>query len=86
MVERLPYDHVYRNPNYKPEELKVKESTGKGNISHPSQNLTIGFRGKSLTVEASIPQKWFKAGDSIPVKLVLIPNGYKNVSHVQVRV
>ena len=29
MVEQLPYNHIYRNPNYKPEELKVKDSTDK---------------------------------------------------------
>jgi len=33
VVERLPYDHMYRNPNYKFEELKVKESTEKSEIS-----------------------------------------------------
>ena len=32
MVEQLPYNHIYRNPNYKQEELKVKDSTDKSMV------------------------------------------------------
>jgi len=32
-----------------------------------------------LTIEASIPKKWYKAGESVPITLLLIPDGYKKV-------
>ena len=39
----------------------------------------VGFRGKSLIVDASIPKQWFKAGETVPVTLIFTPNGYKKV-------
>jgi hypothetical protein len=39
----------------------------------------IGFRGKILAVEASIPKKWYKAGESVPITLILTPTGHKKV-------
>ena len=39
----------------------------------------IGFRGKILTVEASIPKNWYKAGESVPITLKLTSTGYKKV-------
>ena len=47
--------------------------------SHGRHYLTIGFRGKCLGVGLSIPQNWYKAGDSIPITITLIPEGYKKV-------
>ena len=29
MVEQLPYNHIYRNPDYKDKEVKVKDTTEK---------------------------------------------------------
>lgn len=40
----------------------------------------IGYRGKILAVEASIPSKWYTAGETVPITLVLTPTGYKKVS------
>ena len=40
----------------------------------------LGYRGKTLAVEATIPKNWFKAGESIPITLQLTPQGYKKVS------
>jgi hypothetical protein len=44
-----------------------------------SSETDLGFRGKVLAVEATIPKNWFKAGESIPITLQLIPQGYKKV-------
>jgi hypothetical protein len=41
--------------------------------------MMIGSKGKCLGVELSIPQNWYKAGDSIPIKITLLPEGYKKV-------
>jgi len=78
VVEQLPWDHVYRNPEYKFEEVKVKESTEKSTLP-PRWGADLGFRGKILGVEASIPQNWYKAGDTIPISLTFTPTGYKKV-------
>ena len=79
VVMKLPYNHIYRNPEYKFEELKVKDSTDKSKIAF---NVTDeGFRGKILSVEASIPKDWWKSGEKVPITLVLTPTGYKKVSH-----
>jgi len=77
VVEQLPYDHIYRNPNYKAQELRVRDSTEKSRTPHAL--LITGFRGKLLVVEASIPNNWFKAGETIPIKIELTPAGYKKV-------
>jgi hypothetical protein len=42
----------------------------------------IGFRGKIMAVEATIPKKWYKAGETVPVTLQLTPTGYKKVHSV----
>lgn len=74
---QLPYDHVYRNPDYKFEELKVKDTTDKSSpLEFPAD---LGFRGKILGVEASIPKNWYKAGERVPITIVLTPSGYKKV-------
>jgi len=39
----------------------------------------LGFRGKILGVEASIPKNWYKAGETIPISLTFTPTGYKKV-------
>ena len=44
----------------------------------------LGFRGKTLAIEASIPKKWYKAGESVPITLILTPSGYKKVSPLEV--
>jgi hypothetical protein len=44
--------------------------------------LMIGFRGKIMAVEATIPKKWYKAGEMVPVTLQLTPTGYKKVHSV----
>jgi hypothetical protein len=77
VVEHLPYNHIYRNPNYKPEELKVKDSTDKSMVLDDKADL--GFRGKILAVEASIPKKWYTAGETVPITIQLTPTGYKKV-------
>jgi hypothetical protein len=41
--------------------------------------VNVGFRGKILGVEASIPKNWWKSGETIPITLVLTPTGYKKV-------
>src|SRR5271154_4308376 len=41
--------------------------------------ICLGFRGKILGVEASIPKNWYKAGESIPITIQLNPQGYKKV-------
>jgi hypothetical protein len=33
MVEQLPYNHIYRNPDYEHKELKVKDTTDKSKIA-----------------------------------------------------
>jgi hypothetical protein len=33
MVEQLPYNHIYRNPDYEPQEIKVKDTTEKSKIA-----------------------------------------------------
>lgn len=76
-MTQLPYDHVYRNPEYKFEELKVKDTTDKSSpLEFPAD---LGFRGKILGVEASIPKNWYKAGETVPITIVLTPSGYKKV-------
>jgi Arrestin (or S-antigen), C-terminal domain len=49
----------------------------------PPIDLTVGFRGKILGVEVSIPRNWYKAGDSIPIKVILTPDGYKKVGWIK---
>jgi hypothetical protein len=77
VVEQLPYNHIYRNPNYKAEELKVKDTTDKSMVLGDEADL--GFRGKILAVEASIPKKWYKAGETVPITIQFTPSGYKKV-------
>lgn len=84
MVEQLPYNHIYRNPDYKDEELKVRDTTEKSKNTQGC-GLMIGFRGKILGIEASIPKSWYKAGDTIPITLVFTPTGYKKVQNFKMR-
>ena len=79
-MEQLPWDYVYRNPEYKFEEIKVKDSTEKSIYPLGEDGFTdLGFRGKVLGVEASIPKNWYKAGETIPISLTFTPSGYKKV-------
>ena len=59
VVEQLPYDHIFRNPNYKEERLTVKDSTDKSSPFFVCCLLQV-FEGKSWLSKLPFPKSGTK--------------------------